>query len=325
MSVLPEHESWNFRYRVHAAVVRTSCATVYGILVHLIGAVIGHAVFRVADGQVGGVQPAVALNEPHAVCRPAAKPVVLDKVLIIAHALGILLQLVVEQGFGEHIAVGTPDIAPVVLPRLDGVGGKVKVVLRPRADKARDVDLVVVVGAVLDIPRVGVVTAVIRLIGLEPVGVLVHGVALKQGLIEGPSPGLGVLLEAQILHQLLRVDPFHLHFHRGHAPILAAVYKPQRRGYGQTGGTEVPDGLGAHGIEVLLVGHGVDSDEPEQVVHIHGIVHLDPVYGCPIRLILRGKTGDDGVHLRFFKVLQAHIGPADGQRLLGHVHDHLRV
>ena len=71
------------------------------------------------------------------------------------------------------------------------------------------------------------------------------------------------------------------------------------------------------------MGHRVDGNEPEKVLLIERTLHLDPVDGRTLFLVVSHDAGDDGVDLTFLEILQAHIGPTDSQGLLRHIGYHV--
>ena len=93
----------------------------------------------------------------------------------------------------------------------------------------------------------------------------------------------------------------------------------------EAGGAEGADILGAHGVQILLVGRRVDGDEPGQVVFIKYAVDPHLVDLNAVRFVLRDDAGDDGIHLGVLEILQADVDAAQGQGLLGHAGDFLGV
>lgn len=75
-------------------------------------------------------------------------------------------------------------------------------------------------------------------------------------------------------------------------------------GIGQTGEAEGAYILRRHLIQILLVEHSVNGNHPEQVIRLHVICQLHPVYGGPAALILADHASDDGINLGFLKILQ---------------------
>ena len=71
--------------------------------------------------------------------------------------------------------------------------------------------------------------------------------------------------------------------------------------------------------------HGIDGDEPEQVLLIHVVFNLDPVDLGALLLIFSGHACDNSIHLCPLKLIQAHIGPADGERLIRHLDDQIGI
>ena len=185
-----------------------------------------------------------------------------NKISVIAHTIRVLLLFIRKQRGRQNVAVGTPHIAPVVLPRLYRVGGEVEVVLRAGIDKARYVDLIIVIGAVLNISGKGAVAAVIRPIGFVICPVLIDGVALLQCLIERSRPLLSILVKAKLVHQFIRIKMLDLYRQGRHNSVAAILRQAERREIRQARFAEIPNKVGTHGIEVLSIGCGVDSDDP---------------------------------------------------------------
>lgn len=91
---------------------------------------------------------------------------ILDKIGIVFYALRILLLFILKECRSKDIAVGTPDIAPIIFPSLYGVGRKIQIVLCTGINKAGYVDLVIIAAAVLNITGIRPVTAVAWLVRL---------------------------------------------------------------------------------------------------------------------------------------------------------------
>ena len=66
------------------------------------------------------------------------------------------------------------------------------------------------------------------------------------------------------------------------------------------------------------MGDGVDGDIPAEIFFIKLAGHTDLINRNALILIRGSFAGDDGVLLRFFKVLQGQICAADGKCLLPH-------
>ena len=115
---MPNGKTGNVRHGIDGTGLR-------GAVVHLIGTDVRHAVSSIVDGHRFRGQPAIALDESHAVGGPSTQPVGTDKIFVAADTVRILFQLVGKERFGQHIAVGPPDIAPARFPCVDGVGHKV--------------------------------------------------------------------------------------------------------------------------------------------------------------------------------------------------------
>ena len=66
------------------------------------------------------------------------------------------------------------------------------------------------------------------------------------------------------------------------------------------------------------MGNGIDGDVPAKIFFIKFAGHPNFI-NCDALILIRGSfAGDDGVLLRFFKVLHRQIRAADGKRLLPH-------
>ena len=83
-----------------------------GVVIHIIRADIGHSVGGVDDVVSGRLKPPVALDETDTVGGSAAEPVGFDEVCLAANLIGILSFLVLEETVIQHIAVGSPNVAP---------------------------------------------------------------------------------------------------------------------------------------------------------------------------------------------------------------------
>ena len=68
-----------------------------GVVVHLVCADIRHPMGTIVDGHRFRGQPAVALDESHAVGGSAAQPIGADDVLMIANTVRVLRHLVGEE------------------------------------------------------------------------------------------------------------------------------------------------------------------------------------------------------------------------------------
>ena len=115
---MPNGKAGNIRHGIDGA-------GLCGAVVHLVGTDIRHPVGTIVNGHRFRGQPSVSLDESHAVGSPAAQPVGTDKIFVAADTVRILFQLVGKERFGQHIAIGPPDIAPARFPCVDGVGHKV--------------------------------------------------------------------------------------------------------------------------------------------------------------------------------------------------------
>ena len=111
-----------------------------------------------------------------------------------------MLLFVLKQGLCKNISVGTPYIAPVVFPCLNGIGGEIMVVFAFGVNKVGNVDLIVIFRAVLDIAGIRAITTVIRLVGIVIGCVFIDGIALLKGFKESTGPELGIFIEAQLIH-----------------------------------------------------------------------------------------------------------------------------
>ena len=90
VSLMPNRKAGDVRHGIDGPRLR-------GVIVHLVCANIRHPVGAVVDGHRFRGQPAVALDEPHAVGCPAAQPVGADDVLVIANTVRVLRYLVGEE------------------------------------------------------------------------------------------------------------------------------------------------------------------------------------------------------------------------------------
>ena len=84
---------------------------------------------------------------------------------------------------------------------------------------------------------------------------------------------------------------------------------------------EILNQLRAHGVQILLIGGGIDCNDPEQVILFHRVFDFNMVNCRSIRLIFRRNTGYDGVDLRSLEIIQTHIRPAYTHGLFRHM-DH---
>ena len=170
----------------------------------------------------------------------------------------------------------------------------------------------------LNIAGIGAIPAVIRLVGTEVPAVLLKRAAILQRFKEGACPLSGILIEAHLLHQLFRIDPLDLYLQRCGG---AATQKRKRWLIGQGGSAEILNQLRAHGVQILLIGGGIDCNDPEQVILFHRVFDFNMVNCRSIRLIFRRNTGYDGVDLRSLEIIQTHIRPAYTHGLFRHM-DH---
>ena len=131
---MPNRKARNVRHGVDGSGLR-------GAVVHLIGTDVRHAVSSIVNGHCFRGQPAVPLDESHAVGGPAAQPVGTDKIFVAADTVRILIQFVGKERFGQHIAIGSPDIAPAGLPCVGGVGHKVGCIFIGGINKGGDVQV----------------------------------------------------------------------------------------------------------------------------------------------------------------------------------------
>lgn len=83
-----------------------------------------------------------------------------------------------------------------------------------------------------------------------------------------------------------------------HNSVAAILRQAERRGIRQARFAELPNKVGAHGIEILSVGRGIDGDDPEEILLRHGAGHPNAVDVGPALLILRNDAGHNGVDLR---------------------------
>lgn len=102
----------------------------------------------------------------------------------------------------------------------------------------------------------------IRPIGFVICPVLIDGVALLQCLIERSRPLLSILVKAKLVHQFIRIKMLDLYRQGRHNSVAAILRQAERRGIRQARFAELPNKIGAHGVEILSIGRGVDSDDP---------------------------------------------------------------
>ena len=136
----------------------------------------------------------------------------------------------------------------------------------------------------LNIAGIGAIPAVIRLVGAEVPAVLLKRAAILQRFKEGACPLYGILIEAHLLHQLFRIDPLDLYLQRCGG---AATQKRKRWLIEQGGLAEILNQLRAHGVQILLIGGGIDCNDPEQVILFHRVFDFNMVNCRSIRLIFR--------------------------------------
>ena len=107
------------------------------VIVHTVRTHIGHTIAAVLDLHSLGVQPAVPLDEPHAVGGAPVQPVGTDEVGFIPYTLRVLRDLILQQLRRQHLAEGTPHIAPPGVPCVGGIDGQICTVLCGRVCKQR--------------------------------------------------------------------------------------------------------------------------------------------------------------------------------------------
>ena len=83
-----------------------------GVVVHIVSTDIGHSVGGVDDVVGGRLKPPVALDETDTVGGSAAEPGGLDILCLAADLVWILRFLVLEEITVQHVAVGSPNVAP---------------------------------------------------------------------------------------------------------------------------------------------------------------------------------------------------------------------
>ena len=116
--------------------------------------------------------------------------------------------------------------------------------------EAGNIDLVTEFRSILNIAGVRAVPTVTGLIGVIIGRVFIDGIALFQRFKERAGPELGIVVKAQLFHQILWVQPLDCYLQRCHRAIAAEA---QRWQIGDAGLTELPDVGRAHGIKILLV------------------------------------------------------------------------
>ena len=105
MTVHPEEQSGDLRHGIHTAFLIAP-------LDHLLGGDVRHTVDGIADALGFGIEPAVTLDETNTVSSALAKPVCQNEVGVVANTFRVLSQLCFVVASGQHMTVGTPDIAP---------------------------------------------------------------------------------------------------------------------------------------------------------------------------------------------------------------------
>ena len=118
-----------------------------GRVVHLVCADVRHPVGAVDDALGVGIVPAVALDEPHAVGGAPPDPMLLNEVRIVSDALRVLLQLGLERALRQHIAEGSPDVAPAGLVGVGHVGHQPRRGLVRISSHGREIPIGIVVPA----------------------------------------------------------------------------------------------------------------------------------------------------------------------------------
>ena len=263
MAGRPQPQPRNFRDGADVAVVRALDAPVFDGLAHLVRAVVGHSVRAVVDLQCSGVKPAVAFNQADAVGRAPPYPVFAYEVLVVAHASGVLVQLVLEQRRREDVAERPPDVAPAVFVGVNGVGDKVAVVLDGRIDKAGNVQPDAYAVPVFDFAGSVAAVAVRRTVALVArrvvgvvFGVFLQRVAVPERLEKRPRPRFGLVVELQPFHPDIRVD-FVNHNREDGLPS-----GEQRPSVGELVGAEFADSVNGDFVQILAVRHGIEGDKP---------------------------------------------------------------
>ena len=107
VTLMPERKPRRFGDRIDRAFLR--CIFVHGVRTD-----IGHIVCAVSDTAAFTVVPAVALDKTDAVGSSSTEPMCSDIFLLAADLVGVLRDLAVQHSFGQHIAVGSPYIAPLL-------------------------------------------------------------------------------------------------------------------------------------------------------------------------------------------------------------------
>lgn len=109
--------------------------------VHRVRADVRHSVCRIADLARLGVKPAVALDQPHTVRRSAKQPVFPNEIFQTRQLVRVLLQLGIQQVFGQNLPIGAPDIAPARFLRRNRPLHEIEIVFARRVDVAGGVDV----------------------------------------------------------------------------------------------------------------------------------------------------------------------------------------
>ena len=223
----------------------------------------------VVDGHGVGGQPAVALDEPHAVGSVSAQPVGADEVRVLSYAIRILRQLVLQQFRRQHLPIRPPHIAPAGVPCVGDVDYKVGCVLRSRIGEHGDIQIDRCAAARLIIAVEGIAAHTAHDHGVDVHGVaalrVCHHAATPCGeffidLLHRQGHGHLVCLLHQFLHAVLLRHRYHT---RPRFRFVEAVHKAVcgsagRRVVAEAEGKE--NSLDLYGVKAAFLGFLIDID-----------------------------------------------------------------
>ena len=231
-------------------------------LIHLIRAVIGHTVFSVSDRKTGCIQPAVAFNKANTVNSTTVQPMSFNESRIVTNAVGILLFFVIKQCRCQNIAVGAPNITPVVFPCLNDIGNKICIVFGVRRHKGRNINSVFIGASVFQFSRKAAVAAIIGFKGFEIGFVGIQCAALRQCFIKCACPSLRIIIKLKIIHQLFRCKTFDLQPQYGCDKSIAGFPDANRRRINDAAFAKFLNKRFRHDGKVLFQIDGVNCDQP---------------------------------------------------------------
>ena len=236
----------------------------------------------VVDGHGVGGQPAVALDEAHAVGGGLSQPVGTDESRILPDAVRILCQLVLQQLRRQRLPVGAPHITPAGVPCVGDVDYKVGGILRSRVGEHGCVqfDRHTAARLIRAVEGIAAHTA-------HDHGVDVHGVAALRVCHHAATPcgeffidllhrqghGHLVCLLHQFLHAVLLRHRYHT---RPRFRFVEAVHKAVcgsagRRVVAEAEGKE--NSLDLYGVKAAFLGFLIDIDggriqKGERLLHL---------------------------------------------------------